>query len=197
MIEEKRALIETQLRDHLYALAERPRVIGKRGSDGAPLVPEYGELSPAYCARLIAARLKALAGAPDAAAQSRRGVIGDDVLARIDARIAVLDAKERGSLKTFETIERIPYFCSGCPHNTSTKVPEGSRALAGIGCHYMAQWMDRPPPTSHADGRRRHDLGRAGAVLGHASTCSRTSATAPTTTRDRLRSALRSRRARA
>ncbi len=147
VIEEKRALIETQLRDHLYALSERPRVIGKRGVDGAPLVPEYGELSPAYCARLIAARLKALAGAADAGEQARRGVIGADVLARIEARLAVLDAKERGSLKTFETIERIPYFCSGCPHNSSTKVPEGSRALAGIGCHYMAQWMDRDTAT--------------------------------------------------
>ena len=147
VIEEKRALIETQLRDHLYAQSERPRVIGKRGIDGSPLVPEYGELSPAYCARLIGARLKALAAAPDAGEQARRGVIGNDVMARIDARLAALDAKERVSLKTFETIERIPYFCSGCPHNSSTKVPEGSRALAGIGCHYMAQWMDRETAT--------------------------------------------------
>ena len=110
------------------------------------LVPEHGEISPAICARIIAARLSALAAAPDAREQARRGEIAAEVLARVQARLAMLDAKSRAG-KTFETIERIPYFCAGCPHNTSTKVPEGSRALAGIGCHYMAQWMDRSTAT--------------------------------------------------
>ena len=146
VIEEKRSLIEAQLRDQLYALGERPRVLGKADATGAPLVPEVGEISPAMCAQIIARRLRALAAAPDAQAQSRRGEIGADVLARIDMRLALLDAKQKPG-KVFETIERIPYFCAGCPHNSSTKVPEGSRALAGIGCHYMAQWMDRSTAT--------------------------------------------------
>jgi len=146
VIEEKRSLIEAQLKEQLYAVAERPRVLGKTDTAGAPLVPEAGEISPAMCARIIAARLRALAAAPDAQAQARRGEIGADVLARVDARLALLDAKQKVG-KTFETIERIPYFCAGCPHNSSTKVPEGSRALAGIGCHYMAQWMDRSTAT--------------------------------------------------
>jgi len=146
VVEEKRALIETQLKEQLYGLAERPRVLGKRGADGAPLVPENGEISPAFCARVIAGRLRALAQAPDAQSQARRGAVDEATLARCEAHLARLDAKQRPG-RTFETIERIPYFCAGCPHNTSTKVPEGSRALAGIGCHYMVQWMDRDTAT--------------------------------------------------
>ncbi|MEN9314969.1 MAG: hypothetical protein RIS35_1362 [Pseudomonadota bacterium] len=149
VVEEKRSLIESQLKELLYAdlvrgAADRPRVIGKTDECGAPLLPEYGELSPAICARTVAARLKALAaGEP----RTQRGVIDATDLARLDTWLAVLDAKERGSGKVFQTIERIPYFCSGCPHNTSTRVPEGSRALAGIGCHYMSLWMDRNTAT--------------------------------------------------
>ena len=143
VVEEKRALIELQLKDLLYGLAERPRIVGKTDENGAPLAPEYGELSPALCARLIAQRLARWRETPDDA----RGTRADAVRARIDARLAVLDARERAPARRFETIERIPYFCSGCPHNTSTRVPEGSRALAGIGCHYMAQWMDRSTAT--------------------------------------------------
>src|SRR5690606_18590625 len=139
----KRALIELQLKDLLYGFAERPRIVGKTDENGAPLAPEYGELSPALCARLIAQRLARWRETPDDA----RGTRADAVRARIDARLAVLDARERAPARRFETIERIPYFCSGCPHNTSTRVPEGSRALAGIGCHYMAQWMDRSTAT--------------------------------------------------
>ena len=145
VIEEKRALIESQLKDHLYALAERPRVIGKQDERGAPCVPDYGELSPVFCAQLIAARLHLLA--EQAGADDRRGSLGEDIRARIEARLTVLQARERTGGRHFQTIERIPYFCSGCPHNTSTRVPEGSRAHAGIGCHYMAQWMDRSTST--------------------------------------------------
>ena len=99
------------------------------------LLRAKADLSPAIIAKAIAKRLKKL-GVPA------------DVAARIDARIALVEAKER-SLQTIDvqTGERTPWFCSGCPHNTSTKVPEGSRAVAGIGCHFMAVWMDRSTVT--------------------------------------------------
>mgnify|MGYP002073827156 CR=1 FL=1 len=158
VIEEKRALIESQLKEALYPLAERPRVVGKVDESGAALVPDYGEVSPASCARLIAGRLKRWAGRPDDA----RGALPAELLARIDAQLARLDAKERAAAKSFETIERIPYFCSGCPHNTSTRVPEGSRALAGIGCHTMAMWMGRSTATfTHMGGEGMTWVGQA------------------------------------
>jgi indolepyruvate ferredoxin oxidoreductase len=145
VIEEKRSLIEAQLKEHLYALAVRPRIVGKRDEQGRPCVPEYGELSPAFCARLIAARLATLAS--EAPHDEARGVLDDATRARLAARVALLDARDRSASLQVVALERIPYFCSGCPHNTSTRVPEGSRALAGIGCHYMAQWMDRSTST--------------------------------------------------
>jgi indolepyruvate ferredoxin oxidoreductase len=145
VIEEKRSLIESQLREQLYDLASRPRIVGKRDQQGRPCVPEYGELSPGFCARLIAARLALLA--TEAPGETARGVLDDATRARLEARIALLDARDRSGSLQVVALERIPYFCSGCPHNTSTRVPEGSRALAGIGCHYMAQWMDRSTST--------------------------------------------------
>jgi indolepyruvate ferredoxin oxidoreductase len=140
VIEEKRGLIESQAKEILYGMAAAPTVIGKLDEHGAALVPTYGEVSPALCAQWIAARL---------ALRSNDKPISSVVAAneRIGKHIATLVAKQAPGLKTFETIDRIPYFCSGCPHNTSTKVPEGSRALAGIGCHYMAQWMGRSTET--------------------------------------------------
>jgi indolepyruvate ferredoxin oxidoreductase len=99
------------------------------------LLRAKADLTPAIIARAIARRLKKL-GVPE------------DVAARMDRRLDELDARER-ELKalTVDTGERQPWFCSGCPHNTSTRVPEGSRAVAGIGCHYMAVWMDRSTST--------------------------------------------------
>ena len=70
-----------------------------------------------------------------------------ELRAQLEARVAFLDAREGAVAKSVPIAVRTPYFCSGCPHNTSTKVPQGSRALAGIGCHYMAQWMDRETST--------------------------------------------------
>ena len=67
--------------------------------------------------------------------------------ARMQMRLAMIDAKEKALAKPRVVTERTPYYCSGCPHNTSTVVPEGSRAMAGIGCHYMALWMDRNTST--------------------------------------------------
>jgi indolepyruvate ferredoxin oxidoreductase len=99
------------------------------------LLPAKADFSPAIVARAIAKRL---------------GVLGvpADIAARMDERLAAVAARERqlGATK-IDTGERLPWFCSGCPHNTSTRVPEGSRALAGIGCHYMALWMDRSTST--------------------------------------------------
>jgi indolepyruvate ferredoxin oxidoreductase len=128
VVEEKRALVENQLKEQLYNWNEkvRPRVIGKFDESGEWILPSADELTPARIARVIAKRIARFYTSP-----------------RIEQRLAFLEAKER-SLANFKApIRRIAYFCSGCPHNTSTKVPEGSRALAGIGCHYMAQWMDR------------------------------------------------------
>ncbi len=158
VVEEKRPLIEDQLKALLYGRAERPRIVGKTGERGEPLLPAFGELSPALAARAVAARLAALADGPD----DQRGARDEAAARRIAARLALLDAHERGPRKHFETIERIPYFCSGCPHNTSTRVPDGSRALAGIGCHYMAQWMDRSTATfTHMGGEGMAWVGQA------------------------------------
>jgi indolepyruvate ferredoxin oxidoreductase len=130
VVEEKRPVIEQQLKDALYDMAARPRVVGKRDERGAPLLAETGELDPMQVARAIAQRVTRFHTTP-----------------RIAERIAFLAAKERQLQNAKAPIERIPYFCSGCPHNTSTRVPEGSRATAGIGCHYMAIWMDRETAT--------------------------------------------------
>jgi indolepyruvate ferredoxin oxidoreductase len=128
VVEEKRALLENQLKEQLYNWSEnvRPRVIGKFDETGEWILPSADELTPARIARVIAKRIARF-----------------HTSERIQQRLAFLEAKERSLSKLKPPIRRVAYFCSGCPHNTSTKVPEGSRALAGIGCHYMAQWMDR------------------------------------------------------
>jgi indolepyruvate ferredoxin oxidoreductase len=155
VIEEKRGLIEGQLKEAIYSLASRPQVHGKRtGVDEQEqaLLPEHGELSPAMLARVIAHQLGQALGAR---------FTQDPVMPRVHERLAQLDAKLAPGQK-FDTIARIPYFCSGCPHNTSTKVPEGSRALAGIGCHYMAQWMGRSTDTfTHMGGEGMTWVGQA------------------------------------
>src|SRR5436190_16497009 len=147
VVEEKRQVIEYQLKEELYNWRPdvRPDVLGKfdevegdfsggEWSQANPmantLLRANADLSPALIARAIARRLK------------KMGVQGD-MAARIDAQLAILEAKER-SMQVLEVKgDRAPWFCSGCPHNTSTVVPEGSRAMAGIGCHFMATWMDR------------------------------------------------------
>jgi len=148
VVEEKRQVIEYQLKEELYNWRDdvRPNVTGKfddaDGHSGGEwsmpnpsantLLRANADLSPAIIARAIARRLKKLG-------------IDTDSAARIDAHLAVLDAKEQSmqTLTLGAAADRTPWFCSGCPHNTSTRVPEGSRAMAGIGCHFMALWMDR------------------------------------------------------
>jgi indolepyruvate ferredoxin oxidoreductase len=126
VIEEKRSLIETQVKEQLYDLPKRPRVLGKKDENEQWLFPAKYALDPSDIAIKIGERL------------IRNGA-GED----IKDRVADLKRLKGNQPVTAEAATRIPYFCPGCPHNTSTVVPQGSRAYAGIGCHYMAHWMDR------------------------------------------------------
>ena len=152
VVEEKRQVIEYQVKEQLYGWRPdvRPHVLGKfdeSESDEAGgewgqanpsqhwLLRAQADLTPAIIARAIARRLAKLG-------------VDADVSARMTLRVALIEAKEQSLVVTTVSgggagPERAPWFCSGCPHNTSTTVPEGSRAVAGIGCHYMAVWMDR------------------------------------------------------
>jgi indolepyruvate ferredoxin oxidoreductase len=126
VVEEKRSLIEVQVREELYGTANQPACIGKKDEQDNWLFPVKGALDPNDVAICIGERLL------------RYGVNEE-----LSANVARLKAAQRALSETADVAQRVPYFCSGCPHNTSTRVPEGSRAYAGIGCHYMAQWMDR------------------------------------------------------
>ena len=150
VVEEKRQVMEYALKEELYNWRDdvRPRVYGKfdekdgRGGEwampqGRWLLPALYELSPAIIAKVIAGRLLN----PGQYAARLGGALPSDIRARIESRIAIIEAKERALAEPHLTVARTPTFCSGCPHNTSTHVPEGSRAVAGIGCHYMATWM--------------------------------------------------------
>ncbi|SFO82339.1 indolepyruvate ferredoxin oxidoreductase [Ectopseudomonas composti] len=132
VVEEKRSIIEDQLTGQLYnwPVGKRPRVVGEFDEQGNSLLPNLAELTPAMIARVIAKRLAPIYSSPT-----------------IEERLAFLDAKEKALAAPKHKTARTPHFCSGCPHNSSTKVPEGSRALGGIGCHYMTQWMDRSTDT--------------------------------------------------
>ena len=150
VVEEKRQILEYQLKEELYNWRDdvRPRVVGKfddtgewsntqHEGHGHWLLPATYELNPAQIARAIATRIS-------------RYFAGHPIEQRVKERVAYLEAKEavlKVSSKPDPAKDRVPYFCSGCPHNSSTKVPEGSRALAGIGCHYMVLWMDRETST--------------------------------------------------
>jgi len=125
LVEEKRAVIEGQVKDLLFG---RPglRVIGKRDAAGAELFPAHGVLDPVMIAEKLGALLEGE---------------GRDTEALRAARAGLAEARRADNGETLA--ERLPYFCAGCPHNTSTKLPEGSRAYAGIGCHYLVQHMDR------------------------------------------------------
>jgi indolepyruvate ferredoxin oxidoreductase len=126
VVEEKRSLIEVQVREELYGTANQPVCIGKKDERGNWLFPVKGALDPNDIAICIGERLLQYGHNESIAARVER-------LKQAQLKLAQID----------EIATRIPYFCSGCPHNTSTVVPEGMRAYAGIGCHYMAQWMDR------------------------------------------------------
>jgi indolepyruvate ferredoxin oxidoreductase len=127
VVEEKRGLIESQFKEYFYDYPGRKpkRMVGKEDERGNKLVPWVGELTPIQLAQIVARRLDA-------------EFTGLNLTSRADS----LEDKN-AKLIEISGARRTPYFCSGCPHNSSTKVPDGSHALAGIGCHFMANWMDR------------------------------------------------------
>jgi indolepyruvate ferredoxin oxidoreductase len=132
VVEEKRPLIEQQLKDALYntEASRRPVVVGKTDERGQPLLKSDGELTPAEIASAIVSRL------------------GLDALnQRSRQRFDALRRRGMRQVRNEAGMARVPYFCSGCPHNSSTKVPDGSMAMAGIGCHTMAISMERNTKT--------------------------------------------------
>ena len=135
VVEERRDLIEGQLKSHLFNSANAPRtVVGKDDENGRELLSGIAGLDAEAIARAIAARIARLPA-------------DDGLKARVAAAQQRIDARSVAMSNLAPDVVRTPYFCSGCPHNRSTKVPEGSRALSGIGCHFMAQWMDRDTDT--------------------------------------------------
>ena len=148
VVEEKVALSELQVRNALYPLPDgrRPRVIGQKDETGRVLLPGFPEVSPEDVARALAARIAHF-----------------HTSNAIDDRIAFIEAKARQArARQVLDIARTPYFCSGCPHNTSTRIPEGSRALGGVGCHFMATYMDRGNVThTHMGGEGANWMGQA------------------------------------
>jgi indolepyruvate ferredoxin oxidoreductase len=125
VIEEKGPVVEEQLRSMFYNLPVRPAIVGKEDAQGRPLVSALGELRPSRLIEMVANWLAD--HYPDL---DRRHLVRDFTLPELLSNES-------------DSVKRLPYFCAGCPHNISTKVPEGSHAQAGIGCHFMASWMNR------------------------------------------------------
>jgi len=125
VVEEKRGLVESQLKEVLYGQPGSPQVVGKLDEQGGILFQSNGALDPNHIAISIGRRILER--------------IRDE---QLETRVAEQEALEN-RVPEKPAMDRTPYFCSGCPHNSGTKLPEGSRALSGIGCHFMAQWMDR------------------------------------------------------
>ena len=147
VVEEKQPVLENQIRALLYDLPERlrPRIVGKSDERGMPLLSAKGELDAVEIATMFAGRLRAIA--PDAQIESR-------LTALTERRIKVPEPAP---------IVRKPYFCSGCPHSTSVRHPEGSRASGGIGCHWMAVWTPQfaTEPSTQMGGEGAHWIGQA------------------------------------
>ncbi|QIO86435.1 MFS transporter [Stenotrophomonas rhizophila] len=134
VVEEKRAFIERQMKEQFYnwpaSAGPRPSIVGKYDEQGAWILPSTNELTPATIAGVIGRRIQ-------------RFFTNES----IEQRLRWMDDKEAELALPRASFPRVPHYCSGCPHNTSTRVPEGSRALGGIGCHYMVTWMDRSTDT--------------------------------------------------
>ncbi|MGI6852102.1 indolepyruvate ferredoxin oxidoreductase family protein [Mesorhizobium sp. 1B3] len=147
VIEEKRPLIESQIKDILFGLpaAKRPRVFGKKDDQGRTVLPVHDDLTALQIAKVIAQRFLPW-------------LHGTELL----EQVREIAAFEAATALPVSPVQRTPYFCSGCPHNSSTKVPKGSRALAGIGCHYLALNMDRDTATfTHMGGEGANWIGQA------------------------------------
>ncbi|MDX3928317.1 MAG: indolepyruvate ferredoxin oxidoreductase family protein [Shinella sp.] len=136
VVEERREIIENQIKQQLFNWhpGERPRIVGKFDHRDHPFLPLSEALTVGMVARAIANRL--LQFDFDAGLKKT-----------ISEELDYLLGREKLRKGHVAPVARVPYFCSGCPHNTSTRVPEGSRAAAGIGCHFMVQWMDRNTQT--------------------------------------------------
>ncbi len=148
IVEEKHRLTETNVKDVLYALPDdrRPRVIGRFDESGQMILPDWPEFTPDDVVRALAGRIAHFHSS-------------EPIRARLDF---LRMRKERAAQRELLDIERLPFFCSGCPHNTSTQVPEGSRAHGGIGCHMLATFMDRGNIThTHMGGEGANWLGQA------------------------------------
>jgi indolepyruvate ferredoxin oxidoreductase len=132
IVEEKRSFIERQMKEYMYNWEHgtRPSIVGKYDENEEWILPSTNELTPARIARVIAKRLARFFTSE-----------------RIDERLRWIAQKEHELALPRPVFPRPAHYCSGCPHNSSTVVPEGSRALGGIGCHYMVTWMDRKTDT--------------------------------------------------
>jgi len=126
VVEEKRSLIEVQVREELYGMANQPMVVGKKDEQGEWLFPVKGALDPNDIAIAIGER-----------------VLQHGQVDAIAHHVSRLKQAQSAVAAMADVSARTPYFCSGCPHNSSTVVPDGMRAYAGIGCHFMSQWMNR------------------------------------------------------
>jgi indolepyruvate ferredoxin oxidoreductase len=136
VVEEKHAFIESQMKELFYNFdGDRPSIVGKYDESGQWILPSTGELTPATIAGVIARRLQQFI--PE----------GSRDTAHIREVLRWMEQKEGELALPRAQFPRVPHYCSGCPHNTSTRVPEGSRGMAGIGCHYMVTWMDRDTDT--------------------------------------------------
>src|ERR1700734_1534600 len=136
IIEERREIVENQVKQELFNWRDdvRPRIVGKMDEHDKRFLPFAEELSVASLASSLTERLLRLNLNPEIAEMLR-------------AKADWFNGRQATQMQAVPPVSRTPYFCSGCPHNTSTKVPEGSRAMAGIGCHFMALWMDRSTET--------------------------------------------------
>lgn len=136
IVEERREIIENQIKQQLFNWRAdvRPRIVGKFDEADRPFLHLSAGMTVGTVAAAITARLARLD-------------LPADLAARIAARNAALTAAEARAAAHAAPVLRLPHYCAGCPHNTSTRVPEGSKAMAGIGCHFMAQWMDRRTET--------------------------------------------------
>ncbi len=136
IVEERREIVENQVKQELFNWRDdvRPRIVGKMDNHDKRFLPFAEELSVASIASSLTERLLLLD-------------LNPEIVQMLRNKVDWFNGRQATQMQSVTPVTRTPYFCSGCPHNTSTKVPEGSRALAGIGCHFMALWMDRSTET--------------------------------------------------